>query len=272
MTRWMLTLAALCCATVAGAQTTPVQAPAEHDATDLAKKTQNPVGDLISVPLQFNFNTGGGFLDQAGLNLNIQPVIPIHIGSGVTAIARTIVPINTLPGPDGTRFSGFGDIQEEIFFSPAKASTLTWGVGPIISMPTSTTSGTATGTWAAGPAAVVALTTGPWVLGGLMTQAWPMSDVNGDPETDTFLVQPFVNYNFGKGWALAFAPSITANWNAADGQQWTVPLGLGITHTTVFAGRPMSIGVQYYDNVKHPDASPGQQLRFVMSLLYPGGK
>jgi hypothetical protein len=272
MTRTMLTVAALCCATTAAAQTPAAPAAAEHDATDLAKKTQNPVGDLISVPLQFNFNSGGGYLDQAGMNLNIQPVIPIHIGSGVTAIARTIVPVNTLPGPDGTRYSGFGDIQEEIFFSPAKAGSLTWGVGPIISMPTSTTAGTATGTWAAGPAAVVALTTGPWVLGGLMTQAWPMSDVNGDPKTDAFLVQPFVNYNFGKGWALAFAPSMTANWNAPSGQQWTVPLGLGITHTTVFAGRPMSLGVQYYDNVKHPDAAPGQQLRFVISLLYPGGK
>ena len=34
-------------------------APAgEHDATELAKKTQNPVADLISVPLQNNLNFG----------------------------------------------------------------------------------------------------------------------------------------------------------------------------------------------------------------------
>jgi len=29
------------------------------DATALAKQSQNPVGSLVSVPFQFNFNTGG---------------------------------------------------------------------------------------------------------------------------------------------------------------------------------------------------------------------
>jgi hypothetical protein len=29
------------------------------DVTALAKKTQNPVGDVTSVPFQFNFSTGG---------------------------------------------------------------------------------------------------------------------------------------------------------------------------------------------------------------------
>ena len=50
-----------------------------------------------------------------------------------------------------------------------------------------------------------------------------------------------------KGYAIAFAPSITANWDAASGQQWTVPLGIGIgiSRTTVFNRGPMTLGVQY---------------------------
>ena len=45
--------------------------PAEpaHDVDALAKQTQNPVGDLISVPLQFNFNTGGDLEQRTFLNL-----------------------------------------------------------------------------------------------------------------------------------------------------------------------------------------------------------
>jgi hypothetical protein len=31
----------------------------------------------------------------------------------------------------------------------------------------------------------------------------------------------------------------------------------------------MSIGVQYYNNVERPEGAHGQQLRFVLSLLYP---
>jgi hypothetical protein len=80
-----------------------------------------------------------------------------------------------------------------------------------------------------------------------------------------------VNYNFGGGWALSSSPVITANWDASAGNEWTVPIGAGITRTTVFNGRPMNIGVQYYYNVKRPDGGPGQQFRFVIALLYPEG-
>jgi hypothetical protein len=98
-----------------------------------------------------------------------------------------------------------------------------------------------------------------------------MHDDGGEPETDLFVLQPFINYNFGRGYALSFSPVITANWDAADDQQWTVPLGIGITRTTVFNRRPMNIGVQYYYNVERPDGSAAHQLRFVIAPLYPTG-
>src|SRR5690242_13537973 len=88
------------------------QPAAEQNVKDLAKQTQNPVGDIVTLPLQFNFNSGGGLQDENLFNLNIQPVIPIHLTPGVNMIVRTIVPIESFPGPGGTRFSGFGDIQE----------------------------------------------------------------------------------------------------------------------------------------------------------------
>jgi hypothetical protein len=107
------------------------------------------------------------------------------------------------------------------------------------------------------------------VLGGVVSQIWPLADAGGEPETDLFTLQPFINCNFGEGWAASCAPIITANWNGPDGNQWTVPLGAGITRTTVFNRRPMSVGVQYYYNVERPDGAAGQQLRFIIALLYP---
>ena len=239
------------------------------DATELAKQTQNPVANLISVPLQFNFNTGGDLEDQTFFNLNVQPVMPIRVTSAVNVIARTIVPINSAPGPDGTRFSGAGDIQAELFFTPAKSGAVVWGVGPAFSLPTATAAPFATGTWAAGLTGVVVKNVGPFVLGGLVSQFWPMTDTGDEIETDLMIIQPFVNYNFGTGWALSFAPLMSANWNAPDGEQWTVPLGLGLTKTTVFNGRPMNIGFQYYNNVERPEGSAGEQIRIVIALLYP---
>jgi hypothetical protein len=71
---------------------------------------------------------------------------------------------------------------------------------------------------------------------------------------------------------MSFSPAITANRDASAGNQWTVPLGLGITKTTVFNGRPMNVGLTYYGNVKRPDGAAGEQLRFSISLLYPNRK
>ena len=127
------------------AQEAPPAQPA-HDVTELAKATQNPVGDLISVPFQFNFNTGGDLEDRTYFNLNFQPVIPFKVSADWNLIARVIVPINSLPGPEGVRYSGVGDIQAELFFTPSKPGAIIWGVGPALSLPTATTTGVETGT------------------------------------------------------------------------------------------------------------------------------
>jgi hypothetical protein len=248
------------------------RAQAQEDPTALAKKTQNPVGDLISFPLQFNFNTGGGFGDATFYNLNFQPVVPIKLSPKWNVIARTIVPFVSLPGATpADRARGIGDIQEQLFLSPAQPGGVIWGVGAALSFPTATNDLARTGAWAAGPTAVALTMTGPWVIGLLASQFWTYHDEGGSPEVNQFVTQPFINYNFGKGWALSTSPLITANWDAPDGEQWTVPVGLGLTRTTQFQRRPISIGVQYYHNVEQPTSAAANQLRFTLSLLFPSG-
>src|SRR5262245_52511616 len=61
--------------------------------SELAKKTQNPVADLISVPFQNNFNFGVGHREQTQYILNIQPVIPINLTENWNLITRTIAPV-----------------------------------------------------------------------------------------------------------------------------------------------------------------------------------
>src|SRR5262249_34756306 len=141
-------------------------------ASDLAKQTQNPVADLTTVPLQFNFYSGGLLEDRTLYNLNLQPVFPLPLGE-MNLIARTIAPYFDIPGPGPTeRVTGIGDIQEELFFTSAKPSALVFGAGPILSFPTATNDSVKTGDWAAGPAVVIVETTGEWVLGALATQLW----------------------------------------------------------------------------------------------------
>jgi hypothetical protein len=242
----------------------------EDEATKLAKATQNPVADLISLPFQLNFNTGGGFDDGTFLTLNFQPVVPIKgVLKKYTVIFRTIVPYVSIPTPVGTRQGGLADLQVQLFATPVKSGKIIWGVGPVFSFPTATADVVRSGSWAVGPTAVVLANMGPWVLGGLINNLWTFADEGGSPEVNQFTLQPFVNYNFGKGWAVSSAPLITANWDAASGEEWTLPLGAGVSKTTSFNRRPMSFAVQYYHNVEHPTASAANQLRFQISFLYP---
>ncbi|HKO34817.1 MAG TPA: neuromedin U [Candidatus Limnocylindria bacterium] len=264
-----LTGALILTAAVASAQEEKAGPPEKVDATALAKQTQNPVADLVSIPFQFNFNSGGGLGDGTLYNLNIQPVIPITLNEDWKLIARAIVPYISSPAPDGGQEGGFGDIQLQSYFTQAHSGKVIWGIGPLFSFPAATNPLVRTGSWAAGPAAVVLTMPGHWVIGGLVNQLWTYADNGGEPEVNQFVVQPFINYNFGVGWALSTGPLITANWNAPSGQEWTVPIGLGITKTTVFNRRPMNIGLQYYHNVVHPDGGPSDQVRIILALLYP---
>ena len=46
---------------------------------DLAKAAQNPVANMVSLPLQYNYYTGGGLGTNSAMVLNVQPVLPLPI-------------------------------------------------------------------------------------------------------------------------------------------------------------------------------------------------
>lgn len=251
----------------AGAQEQP-----PPNATALSKQTQNPVGDLTSIPFQFNFFSGGGLGKQSELLLNFQPVVPFKTTTGYTLIARTVIPYVTIPLPDGTRQSGLADIQEQLFVTPAVPGKIIWGVGPVLSFPTATNSAASTGDWGFGPAVVVVQMKGPFVYGALLDQVWTIFGPGGHSELNQLTFQPFVNFNFGLGWAVGTSPLLTANWSGANGTQWTVPLGLGISKVTAIGHQPVQLGLQYYNNVARPTSAGRDQIRLTISLLYPVAK
>ena len=125
----------------------------EESATDLAKKTQNPVADLISVPFQNNFNTGPE--KRSVWDLNIQPLIPIKLTDDWNLITRTIVPIINQPplAPGVDQATGLGDINPSFFLSPSGSKEFIWGIGPTFTFPTARTgcSVWASGAWGRPP-------------------------------------------------------------------------------------------------------------------------
>jgi hypothetical protein len=244
-----------------------------QEETELAKKTQNPVADLISVPLQSNFNFGAGRENNEMIYiLNVQPVIPLNITDNWNLITRIIMPIINQPKlfPGTESATGLGDINPTFFLSPAKPGQLIWGVGLTFTLPTATDELLGSEKWSTGPAAVALTIQGPWVLGALMNNQWSFAGNNKRAKVNQMLLQPFVNYNLPDGWYLTSSPIITANW-AGDrgGDVWTVPLGGGAGKLFRLGKLPINAQLAAYGNVAKPQFGPDWQLRFQIQFLFP---
>jgi hypothetical protein len=244
---------------------------AEETAQELAKKTQNPISDLISVPFQNNLNFGLGPHNRAQNILNIQPVVPFNLTEDLNLITRTIVPI--IRQPDLTKDSGdtngLGDINTSLFFSPAKSGQVIWGVGPILQFPTATDEVLGTRKWLAGPTGVALTMQGPWVVGAIANQVWSYAGNDDRDKVSAFLFQYFINYNLKGGLYLTSSPIITANWEAASGNKWIVPFGGGVGKLWKVHKQPINTQVQAFYNVEQTTFGPDWTLRVQVQFLFP---
>lgn len=239
---------------------------------ELAKASQNPVADLISIPVQSNFNFDyGQDRDKSQIVTNVQPVIPISLNKEWNLITRTIIPIIYTESP--AYQTGLGNVQFTGFFSPAKPSKFIWGFGPVFQFPTHTDTYLGSNKWSAGPSAVGLFLDkdSPWVVGLLVQNIWSFAGPGGreNPDVNQFLAQPFINYNLPKAWYITFSPVITADWKAAGPDQWTVPLGLGIGKIFKIGKLPFNGQVAAFYNVARPETGPNWSVRAQIVLLLP---
>jgi len=248
---------------------------AEHDAASLAKQAQNPIADLISLPLQLNMNFDTGPEDDLQTILNVQPVVPFGLNDKWNLVTRTIVPVISQPdfGVYDKRENGIGDIQFSAFLSPkaATAGGWIWGAGAIAQLDTATDDRLGQGVWGLGPTAVALRIHGSWVAGALINNVWSVSKDNDRESVNQMLIQPFVNYNIpsSPGRYVTFAPVITADWEADNDDTWLVPIGLGIGQITRFGKQPVNLQASYYYNVERPDQAPNYQIRLQIQFLFP---
>ena len=232
--------------------------------SDLAEQAQNPIANLISLPLQNNTNFNVGPDDRNQNILNIQPVYPFSIGDDWNVITRTILPVMSQPLADGDRQNGLGDTSFTAFFSPKDSAKLTWGVGPVVLIPTSTDDSLGAGNWGGGLSAVFLGMPGNWVVGSLFSNVWAQ-DVN------LFTWQAIINYNIpnGNGLYLTSVPIMTANWEADSDNRWTIPVGGGVGKVFKIGKQPVNGQVSAYYNVEKPKFGADWQLRLQLQFMFP---
>jgi hypothetical protein len=247
-------------------------APAWATAKDqeLAKESQNPIGNLISVPFENNFDFGVGPEDALVYVMNLKPVYPVNIGK-VNLINRFILPViyqeQRFEG-EGSEF-GLGDFTYQAFFTPAAPGKVLWGLGPAVIAPTNTDERLGVDKWSAGPALVVLAKPGPWLVGSLVSNVWSFAGDDDAPDVSFFSFQYFVNYNFESGWYLSSTPTITANWEADEDERWTVPFGGGVGKLVRFGKLPVDFKGQGFVNVEKPKNAADWSLQFQVKFLFP---
>ena len=179
-----ITFIAVVAASMLAAARRPASAQSE---SELAKASQNPIANLTSLPVQFNYYMGGGLASRTSLIVNVQPVLPLKLNDRWLLISRTVVPYVNLPMIDGTRRTGIADIQQQFYFTQKKSSMFVWGAGPIFSVPTATNDVARTGQWSLGPTAVGLISKGRWECVAVATVDGPdrfgveQSHVSGSP-------------------------------------------------------------------------------------------
>jgi hypothetical protein len=232
----------------------PGAAPAlggDIDKVGIAKKLANPIANMISVPLQYQFSRGVG-ANQGGSEqtLLFQPVMPFNLGGGDTFIVRPIIAGArevSVQNVSGQSFSGYGiaSVTLESFYAPNTNSSWIWGIGPYAASPVSNSGKFGTQQTGLGATGVVLNRAGPWTYGLLGYQSW---SVGGNPAFGTqnnLYGQPFIAYT------TKDAVTVTANMEALynyDTRRTSNPLYVGASKLMVLGGIPFSFGVgpMYY--------------------------
>jgi hypothetical protein len=241
------------------------------DAAELAKKLQNPIAALISVPIKLDWDTGIGSADADRSTYVVQPVIPITLNEEWNVISRTILPVYIdaeSPVAGGNDSTGNGDILQSFFFSPKAptASGWIWGAGPVLSLPTASEDRLGTEQFSIGPTAVVLKQEGGWTYGGLANHLWSVAGDGGRPDVSATFLQPFISYTTKTQTTFGLNTESSYNWKTED---WTVPINATVSQLTKFGEQPVSLQLGYRYYAEAPTGGPDWGLRFQATFLFP---
>jgi hypothetical protein len=249
-----------------------VPALAQNESEELAKKLQNPLANLISVPMQLNYDKDIGLNEDGGLwQLNIQPVYPFTLSEDWHLISRTILPLirqENIPA-QGMDESGIGDITQSLFFSPADVTKRgwIWGAGTVLLLPTASDDALGTEKFGLGPTAVALKQAGHWTVGGLFNHVWSVAGEDARADVDSSYFEPWVTYTTKSDISISTSVETVYDWEADEA---SIPVNFIVDKLVKIKGQYVSFGasLKYWAD-SPPDGPEGLGFRLQMTLLFP---
>jgi hypothetical protein len=278
-----------------------VKAGCTPSEAQLRRLLDNPVGNFVSVPFQYDYVqlAAPRVHDMKGMHkLQITPTFPLSLGSEWNLINRIVlpfasVPINagfgdcaglapgsirtcpSFPGAVADPFdptTGFSDLVYVGLASPKKpiknestGAAIIWGVGATTMFPTASHEVLGTGKYSLGPSAVAAYLGPKWTLGVFPQHWWSVGGSSKRDDVSLTNIQYFIFYappwNPEAQWRIGMSPNISINWETR-GDKITLPVGLGIGRMFEIGPLPVEIHVEADYSVIHPEDSVGSRWDF----------
>lgn len=196
----------------------------KQDSDSLALKLQNPIAQLVIFPVNIDYDYGFDPNDGTRTTIKLEPVIPASLGEKWRMIVRVVAPFVAqsdifIPNESET---GLQDFTISTFFIPKKKG-LSYGFGPVISLPTATNELLGTEKLSIGPTAVLINQANKTTFGVLVNQSWSIVGDSDRANVSAAALQPFFAQNFSRGWSILSAAEISHDWkNDLTNGRWFI--------------------------------------------------
>ena len=238
----------------------------EQTAEERARaQANNPLASMYALNFQ-NFYTPSlyGVPDQTVNTLWLRGAFPIG-----RTLTRASLPLATRPLSATEAQAGLGDFNIFTAYLVVSQPTNTFGIGPLLVVPTAAEDVLGQGKWQLGAAAVAFHATRLVQVGGLITWQASIAGDSARSSTSILAVQPFGVWQFGGGWYFRSTGIWTFDLKS---RHYAMPLGFGV-------GKVMRAGNIVYNMFLEPQftilhdgtGQPKVQLFAGLHLQFPKG-
>lgn len=260
-----------------------VGAGCQLSAAQISELMDNPVGELVSVPIQFDHTTVEEPFTGRDLTIattKLIPTFPTKLGGDWTLVNRLVIPFVDVPvssdvseiglrpdaplidgeptgmDPFSGSTSGLGDLtyvglvtpRETI---PAGNGEVIWAFGPTFVLPTAEEDLLGQGKYQLGPAFALGYLGERWTVGALAQHWWSVAGDDDRSNVNQTNIQYFVSFKLRNQWSIGASPNISVDWSGDGSPIVNLPVGIGINKTTFIGGLPVRIGLEATHYIVH---------------------
>jgi hypothetical protein len=268
---------------------------------EIALELSNPVTALRSVAWDIEYRTFQGDFpgsnDQTAMRNVFALSWPFKLSNGKNILLRTTIPINSdqpIWKPRGRNgdFAGFlmrqsptitptngqfvighdhlDDIGIDVSYGGVNENGFISLLGIASVFPTSDDGSASRNQYLLGPEFVVGQVTSWGLFGARAKHLTTVAgegryDGEGKWDTNETSLKIFFSYALGNGWQIESNPIILYDWEAVSGNEWTVPIGAGVSKTIMLGNMPMKLAFDIQNYVVSPDRF-GPEWLFTLSF------